>query len=161
MSKSRYPQGRGPITGTTSVTGQGGAELEPVANGLTGQKPFGQIIGRSQAIGSQIEKIQPYARSDSPVLIFWESRPWRYRREWMRPPPCSSHTRTLEVSRVSRSKNLIHPLRQVAGRLGVGCLAGGLLGDRPALVAGAVQGVHHCRPVRFAIEQFRALATGT
>src|SRR5204862_1922670 len=47
------------------------------------------------------------------------------------------------------------------GRLDVGCLAGGLLGDRPALVAGAVEGVHHCRPIRFAIEQFRVLASGT
>src|SRR5439155_26937992 len=64
-------------------------------------------------------------------------------------------------SRVSRSKNLIHPLRQVAGRLEVGCLAGGFFRDRPALLPGAVQGVHHCRPVRFAVEQFRALTTGT
>ena len=76
-------------------------------------------------------------------------------------PPCSSHTRTLEVSRVSRSKNLIHPLRQVTGRLDIGCLAGGLLGDRPALVAVAVRGVHHCRPIRFAVEQFRALTPRT
>ena len=73
MSKSRYLQGRGPMTGTSSARGQGRAELEPVANGLSGQSPFGQIIGRSQAIRSEIEKIQPYAHSDSPVLIFGET----------------------------------------------------------------------------------------
>src|SRR5437899_5012842 len=64
-------------------------------------------------------------------------------------------------SRFSRSKNLIHSVREVTGCLDVGCLAGGLLGDRPALVAGAVEGVHHCRPIRFAIEQFRALTPST
>jgi len=73
VSKSRYLQGRGPMTGTSSARGKGRAELEPVANGLSGQSPFGQIIGRSQAIRSEIEKIQPYAHSDSPVLIFGET----------------------------------------------------------------------------------------
>ena len=28
------------------------------------------------------------------------------------------------------------------------------------MVAGLIQGPHHCRPVRFSIEQFRALGTG-
>jgi len=73
VSKSRYLQGRGPMTGTSSARGQGGAELEPVANGLSGQRLLGQIIGRSQAIRSQIDKIQPFACSGSPVLIIGET----------------------------------------------------------------------------------------
>src|SRR5438309_1554440 len=73
MSKNRYLQKGGPITGSTSVRGQGGAELEPVASGLSRQRLFGQIIGRSQAIRSQIDKIRQYARSGSPVLIIGET----------------------------------------------------------------------------------------
>ncbi len=73
MSRARYLQKGGPITGSTSVMGQAGAELEAVADGLTGQRLFGQIIGRSQAIRAQIDKIQPYACSDFPVLIIGET----------------------------------------------------------------------------------------
>src|SRR5437870_4889111 len=63
-------------------------------------------------------------------------------------------------SRLTKQKS--YPFaRPGHGPFGVGCLAGGLLGDRPALVAGAVQGVHYCRPIRFAVEQFRALTPGT
>jgi len=61
------------MTGATSARGQGRVELGPDANGLSGQRLLGQIIGRSQAIRSQIEKIQPYARSDFPVLIIGET----------------------------------------------------------------------------------------
>src|SRR4051812_15520472 len=47
------------------------------------------------------------------------------------------------------SKNLVHPLRQIPRGFDVGGLAGGLLGDPPTAVARAVQGAHHCWPVRF------------
>ncbi len=73
MSKPRYVQGHAPNTGTTSVSGQGRAELERVANGLTGQRAFEQIIGRSQAIRSQIEKARRYAGYDLAVLICGET----------------------------------------------------------------------------------------
>ncbi len=73
MSKSRYLQGRGPMTGTDGVRGQGKVELEEVANGLAGQKPFGEIIGRSQVIRLQIEKARRFARYDSAVLICGET----------------------------------------------------------------------------------------
>src|SRR5260370_41576366 len=73
VSKSRYLQGRGPMTGTTGVRGQGKVDLEEVANGLAGQKPFGEIIGRSRAIRLQIEKAGRFARYDSAVLICGET----------------------------------------------------------------------------------------
>src|SRR5213592_4066266 len=59
---------------------------------------------------------------------------------------------------LSGSKNPVHPLRQVAGGFDVRRLVGGLLGDRPALIARAVQGSHDRGPVGVAVEQFGARA---
>ena len=60
--------------------------------------------------------------------------------------------------RVSGSENLVHPLRQVARGFDVRRLVAGLLGDRPAMVARAIKSSHDRRPVRVAVEQFRARA---
>src|SRR6267143_819726 len=62
--------------------------------------------------------------------------------------------------RTSQSKNLVHPLRQVAGGFDVGCLVTGLLRNPPTLVTGAVQRSHHSGPVGATVEQFRTVAPG-
>ncbi len=61
------------MTGTEGVRSQGRVELEEIANGLAGQKPFAQIIGRSEAIRLQIETVRRYARCDAAVLILGET----------------------------------------------------------------------------------------
>jgi len=61
------------MTGTEGVRGQGSVELEEIANGLTEQSVFAQIIGRSEAIRLQIETVGRYARRNSAVLICGET----------------------------------------------------------------------------------------